>query len=74
MHGHVADFNIRGSLTRILAPFRAQGSALTRDVSSFREQYCTGMRRYYWAGKIAGPDPRKLYIYIYIYERVMVFN
>ena len=34
MHGHVADFMIRGCLTRILGPFRAQGSALTRNVSS----------------------------------------
>ena len=30
----------------------------------FREQYYTGIRRYYWAGKIAGPDPRKLYVKI----------
>ena len=34
MHGHVTDFMIRGRLTRILGPFRAQGSALTRNVSS----------------------------------------
>ena len=34
MHGHVTDFMIRGLLTRILGPFRAQGSELTRDVSS----------------------------------------
>ena len=28
----------------------------------FREQCYTGMRGYYSAGKIAGPDPRKLYM------------
>ena len=28
----------------------------------FKEQYYTGMKGYYWAGKIAGPDPRKLYM------------
>ena len=34
MHGNVVDFMIRGRLTRILGRFRAQGSALTRNVSS----------------------------------------
>ena len=33
MHGHVTDFSIWERLTRILGPFRAQGSALTRNVS-----------------------------------------
>ena len=33
MHGHVTDFSIWGRLTRILGHFRAQGSALTRNVS-----------------------------------------
>ena len=35
MHANVADFMIRGRLTSILWPFRAQGSALTRNVSSW---------------------------------------
>ena len=34
MHGNVMEFMIRGRLTRILGHFRAQGSALTRNVSS----------------------------------------
>ena len=34
MHVNVADFMILGRLTSILGPFRAQGSALTRNVSS----------------------------------------
>ena len=34
MHGNVVDFMIRGRLTRILGRFRAQGSAVTRNVSS----------------------------------------
>ena len=34
MHVNVADYMIRGRLTRILGHFRAQGSALTRNVSS----------------------------------------
>ena len=34
MHEYEADFMIRGRLTRILGPFRAQGSSLTRNVSS----------------------------------------
>ena len=33
MHGNVVDFMIRGRLARILGPFGAQGSALTRNVS-----------------------------------------
>ena len=34
IHANVMDFMIRGRLTRILRHFRAQGSALTRNVSS----------------------------------------
>ena len=34
MHGNMMDSMIRGRLTRILGHFRAQGSALTRNVSS----------------------------------------
>ena len=34
MDGNMMDFLIRERLTRILGPFRAQGSALTRNVSS----------------------------------------
>ena len=34
MHANVIDFMIRGRLTRPRGPFRAQGSALTRNVSS----------------------------------------
>ena len=34
MHGNMMDFMIRGRLTSILGLFRAQGSALTRNVSS----------------------------------------
>ena len=34
MRANVMDFMIRGRLTRILGHFRAQGSALTRNVSS----------------------------------------
>ena len=33
MHGNVMEFTIRGCLTNILGLFRAQGSALTRNVS-----------------------------------------
>ena len=33
MHANVADFMIRGRLTRILGHFRAQRSALMRNVS-----------------------------------------
>ena len=34
MHVNVADFSMLGRLTRFLGHFRAQGSALTRNVSS----------------------------------------
>ena len=55
--------------------WRAMFQAHMARRTCFREQYYIGMRRYCWAGKIAGPDPRKLYIYIYIYIYIyMVFH
>ena len=34
MHTNVTDFSIESHLTKVLGPFRAQGTALTRNVSS----------------------------------------
>ena len=78
MHGNVVDFMIRGRLTSILGPFRAQGSALTRNVSRLHGSKNLLQRAIlYRHEKIllgredCRPGPKKT-IYIYIY--MMVFN
>ena len=72
MHGIAADFMIRGRLTRILGSFRAQGSALTRNVSSShgsKNLLQRGMRGYYWGKEDCRPGPKKS-----ICKSLMVFH
>ena len=71
MHANVADFSIRGGFFDDFGTL--QSAAVCADAQCFKitwleelasETNTTGMKRYYWAGKIAGPDTRKLYINI----------
>ena len=39
----------------------------------FREEYYTGMRRYYWAGEDLQARTQENYIYIYIYIYILLF-
>ena len=71
MHVIMMDFSIWGRLTRPRGPFRAQGSALTRNVARSHGSKNLLQRGILYrhekillAGKIAGPDPRKLYVKI----------
>ena len=60
-----------GMFDEHLGPFRAKGSALTRNVSSphgsknmLQKVILYRHDKYYSAGKIAGPDTRKVYVNI----------
>ena len=76
MHVNVADSSIWGHLTRILGHFRAQGSALTRNVSSlhcsknlFQRAILYRHERILLGREDCRPGPKKT-----IYKNLMVFH